>query len=289
MTRRAFLKMMAMAILLAPTYPLGAEEQPPANPCNVNASLGRDRRVCPVPDDRLKDYLYKIRNHDTPHPDDIILDVAGQELLGTVVEKLTRLSLIVGNGNFSTLGFDEALVIAGRQSSIGSFTNAELAFFEMIYNRDAVDYGFFGTKQAVALLHVITADQIIKVPETGNYLFKGESLEKYSRIRKDLGSDVILTSGIRGIVKQFHLFLGKAHRHGGNLSLASRSLAPPGYSYHATGDFDIGQKGLGEGNFSELFTTTPVYKRLAEQGFVDYRYWRDNLLGVRYEPWHIKL
>ncbi|MCK5517135.1 MAG: D-alanyl-D-alanine carboxypeptidase family protein, partial [Desulfobulbaceae bacterium] len=75
----------------------------------------------------------------------------------------------------------------------------------------------------------------------------------------------------------------------GNLSLASRSLAPPGYSYHATGDFDVGQKGFGGGNFSEEFTTTPVFKRLARRGLVEYRYKRDNMLGVRYEPWHIKL
>ncbi len=289
MTRRAFLKMTAMAILLAPAYSIGAGEVPPTDPSKATASRGRDQRVYPLPDDRLKDYLCKVRNPDTPHPDDIILEAAEQQLLRAVVDKLARLCLNAGNGNFSTLGFDEALVIAGRQGFIGSFTNAELAFFEMIYNRNAGDYGFFGTKQVVELLHVIAADQIIKIPQTGNYLFKGESLEKYSRIKDDLGDDVILTSGIRGIIKQFHLFLGKAYRHGGNLSLASRSLAPPGYSFHATGDFDIGQKGLGEGNFSEVFTTTPVYKRLAEQGFVDYRYRRDNLLGVRYEPWHIKL
>ena len=280
-----------MAILLAPAYSIGAEELPPTDPFKATTSLAPDfpQQVYPVPDDRLKDYLCKIRNPDTLHSDDIILEAAEQQLLGAVVDKLARLCLNVGNGNFSILGFDEALVIAGRQAFVGSFTKAELAFFEMIYNRDAGDYGFFGTKQVVELLHVIAADQIIKIPQTGNYLFKGESLEKYSRIKNDLGDDVILTSGIRGIVKQFHLFLGKAYRHGGNLSLASRSLAPPGYSFHAIGDFDIGQKGLGEGNFSEVFTTTPVYKRLAEQGFVDYRYWRDNPLGVRYEPWHIKL
>ncbi len=281
--------MTAMAILLAPAYSGGAEELAPADISKVTTSQARDQQVYPVPDDQLKDYLNKVRNPDTPHPNDIILDEAEQQLLGTVVDKLARLCLNVGNGNFSILGFDEALVIAGRQANIGGFTNAELAFFEMIYNRDAGDYGFFGTKQAVALLHVIAADQIIKIPQTGNYLFKGESLEKYSRIKKDLGDEVILTSGIRGIIKQFHLFLGKACRHGGNLSLASRSLAPPGYSYHVTGDFDIGQKGLGEGNFSEVFMTTAVYKRLAEQGFVDYRYRQDNPLGVRYEPWHIKL
>jgi len=290
MTRRAFIKMTAMAILLAPALRIRAEELLSAdNPPEDIPSGMNDQQVRPATDDRLKDYLFKVRNPDIPHPDDIFLDDAEQQLLGAVLDKLGRLYQNVGSGNFSTLGFDEALVISRRQPSVGSFTNAELAFFEMIYSRDAGDYGFFGTKQAVALLHVIAAGEIVKIPQSGNYLFKGESLGKYTRIKNNLGDDVILTSGILGIIKQFHLFLGKTQRHGGNLSLASRSLAPPGYSYHATGDFDIGQKGLGEGNFSELFTTTSVYKRLAEQGLVDYRYWRDNMLGVRYEPWHVKL
>ena len=292
MSRRAFLKMVCMSFLLARTFPASAkelllselkkEEDLPAN---------KDQQALPtvVADEQLKDYLFKVRNPDMPHPGDVILDEAQQQLLGAVVQKLARLSQNVGNGNFSTLGFDEALAIAQRQPSVGSFTSAELAFFEVIYSRDAREYGFFGKKQAEALLQVVNEAEIIKIPQSGNYLFKGESLEKFTKIKKDLGEDVILTSGIRGIIKQFYLFLSKAHRHGGNLSIASRSLAPPGYSYHATGDFDIGQKGLGDGNFSELFTTTPVYKRLEEQGFVDYRYWRDNMLGVRYEPWHIRL
>jgi hypothetical protein len=282
--------MAAMALLVPPTLPAGSKELLLAGHQKEDtAPENNDSQVRPVADERLKDYLLKVRNPDSPHRDDIVLDEDQLRILGAVVQRLTCLSQNVGSGNFSTLGFDEALVIARRQPSVGGFTNAELAFFEMIFHRNAGDYGFFGVKQAVVLFHVIAEEEIVKIPQTGNFLFKGESLEKYTKIKSDLGEDVILTSGIRGIVKQFHLFLSKVHRHGGNLSLASRSLAPPGYSYHATGDFDIGQKGLGEGNFSELFTTTPVYKRLAEQGFVDYRYWQDNMLGVRYEPWHIKL
>ncbi len=282
--------MTAMALLFAPTLPLGAEEPPLADHPEEGESSDKNyRHLSTISDDPLKDYLYKIRHPDIPHPDDIVLNAAEQQLLGAVMDKLSRLYRIVGSGNFCVLGFEEALVIARRQPAIGGFTDAELAFFEMIYSRDAGDYGFFGAKQAVALLYKIAVEEIIKVPHTGNYLFKGESLEKFTRIKNNLGDDVILTSGIRGIVKQFYLFFGKAQRHGGNLSLASRSLAPPGYSYHATGDFDIGQKGLGEGNFSEIFTTTTVFKQLTEQGFVDCRYWRDNMLGVRYEPWHVKL
>lgn len=290
MTRRAFIKMVAMAFLAAPVLPGGARELLSAHVPEEDTVPGKiDSRTFPVGDEPLKDYLSKVRNPDSYHPDDIVLAEDQKQLLAAVVQKLTDLCSNVGSGNFSILGFEEALNIARRQPAVGSFTSAELTFMEMIFYRNAADYGFFGDKQAIDLLQVIPGVEIVKIPHSGNFLFNGESLEKYFRIKNDLGEEVILTSGIRGIVKQFHLFLAKASRFGGNLSLASRSLAPPGYSYHAIGDFDIGQKGLGAGNFSELFTTTPVYKRLAEQGFVDYRYWQDNMLGVRYEPWHIKL
>jgi hypothetical protein len=243
----------------------------------------------PLADLHLKDYLIKVRNPDITHKDDLILGTDERMVLSALVRKLSKLCETVGHGNFSVLGFDEARKIAGRYPSVGLFSPAELEFLEMIFFRNADDYGFYGRKQVVSLDHVVAEKDIVKIPESGNCLFNGDSLEKFGKIKNRLGDEVVLTSGIRGIVKQFSLFLAKADRHEGNLSLASRSLAPPGYSYHATGDFDIGQKGLGEANFSERFTTTAVFKDLAEQGFVQYRYERDNIYGVRYEPWHVKL
>ncbi|HUI27578.1 MAG TPA: M15 family metallopeptidase, partial [Candidatus Kryptonia bacterium] len=99
----------------------------------------------------------------------------------------------------------------------------------------------------------------------------------------------ILTSGVRGVMKQFALFLRKAFENNANLSLASRSLAPPGYSFHGISDFDVGQVGLGEDNFTRRFTGSEVYRRLIELEYVAIRYPIDNLVGVRYEPWHIKV
>ena len=96
-----------------------------------------------------------------------------------------------------------------------------------------------------------------------------------------------LTSGIRSIIKQYRLFLNKAYQCGGNFSLASRQVAPPGYSYHGLNDFDVGQAGFGELNFTEQFTGTEAYSRLADLGYLNLRYPQDNLLGVRFEPWHI--
>jgi len=69
-------------------------------------------------------------------------------------------------------------------------------------------------------------------------------------------------------MKQFLLFLNKAYQNDDNISLASRSLVPPDYFFHGVGDFDVGQVGFGAANFTELFTTTPIYKRLSEIGYL---------------------
>ena len=115
------------------------------------------------------------------------------------------------------------------------------------------------------------------------------AVEIYEKARRELGNDLILTSGVRGVVKQMLLFLGKALDNRGNLSLASRQLAPPGYSYHGIGDLDVGKAGFGAENFTERFMLTDVFRKLTERGYLSLRYPRDNMLGVRYEPWHIKI
>ena len=104
-----------------------------------------------------------------------------------------------------------------------------------------------------------------------------------------MGDKLYLTSGIRGVVKQFLLFLDKAYNNKGNLSLASRSLAPPGYSFHGIADFDVGQVGYGSLNFTANFTDTEVFKKLEDLEYVSIRYPKGNLKGVRFEPWHIKV
>jgi hypothetical protein len=295
--RRSFLKLAALSALL---YPLAA-------PASVRPLIIPDKKKTvygPVAvrylgeqsfplqlmvDYRIKDYLMKIRNPDAIHREDIYLDPSQVQLLNDVVARFERLMTTIGHGNFSIVGFDEALYYAEQYSNIEPFTALEREFLDMIFHREATDYGFYGKKQVTQLTQEIDRNEVVKIPDSGNFLFRGEAEVKYEKIKHALGDEVLLTSGIRGLVKQFYLYLHKASRHDGNLSLASRSLAPPGYSYHATGDFDIGQVGLGEDNFSEKFTDTPVFKKLAERGYVEYRYQRDNLLGVRYEPWHVKL
>jgi D-alanyl-D-alanine carboxypeptidase len=240
-------------------------------------------------DAHIKDYLHKMRNFNVQHDGDIRLERREFDLLKSSVNRFKRVQRTVGHGNFYLLSFDEAISIARSYSRVGEFTRAELDFLEMIFYFDASHYGFFGNKPVKNITDGVKRREVVKIPYTGNYLYKGMPLQTYKKIIRGVGDRVVLTSGVRSVIKQFLLFLNKACEGEGNLSLASRSLAPPGYSYHGISDFDVGQAGLGADNFTERFTSTSVYQRLNEQGYVRIRYPMDNLLGVRFEPWHIKV
>jgi zinc D-Ala-D-Ala carboxypeptidase len=238
-------------------------------------------------DENMQEYLLKMRNFDKPHPDDIFLDAAELPLLNECAEHLGRLEAVVGYGFFHLLGFDDALSYGRNYSRIGVFTKPEIAFMEKIFYIDARSYGFLDDKPLKNLTHAVARNHVVRIASTGNYLHRGVSFNAYQKIRKSVGDRVVLTSGVRGIMKQFRLFLSRACHSSGNLSLASRQIAPPGYSYHGLNDFDVGQSGFGDLNFTEHFTSTDAYRRIADLGYLNLRYPRDNLLGVRYEPWHI--
>ncbi len=240
-------------------------------------------------EDQLKDYLQKIQNFNKPHDDDVLLDHEQYETFESTVLRLRRLQKLVGHGNFNILNFTDGLSLAGNYSRVGKFTKQELQFMELTFYEDGQRYGFLGQKPLKEITDQVKKKDVIKIPHSGNYLYKDRSIEIFDDIKKELGDQVILTSGIRSVMKQFLLFLNKVHNSEGNLSLASRSLAPPGYSFHGNGDFDVGQKGYGKLNFTGTFTETEVYKRLSEMGYLQLRYPAGNKLGVRYEPWHIKI
>lgn len=240
-------------------------------------------------DSHVKDYLFKMRNYNAHHSHDILLEARDLGLLKSTVRRLRRLEAVVGHGNFYLLNFDGALKNARYYSEVGGFTKDEIAFLERLYYQDASCYGFRGPKPLQHLTDRIDRTKAVRIPHTGNYVYQGASLETFTRIRKDIGEQVILTSGLRSIPKQFLLFLNKAYQNHGNLSLASRSLAPPGYSFHGIGDFDVGSVKLGSDNFTLRFTETDVFRQLQDLGYIELRYCEDNQLGVRYEPWHIKV
>ena len=234
-------------------------------------------------------YLQKIRNFDGDFPGDVYLSEINQLLLQPTIERLERVQRFIGHGNFNLIGFDEMLYFARNYEEIGAFDPAELAFLEEVFFNDATDYGFFGEKVTPELTHRILQNDLEKIEGSGHYQLKGESLNQYNLIHRDVGNNLLLTSGIRNVVKQMHLFLAKTRQSNGNLSKASRSLAPPGYSFHGVGDFDVGKIGLGEANFTADFSNTDEFRRLITLGYVDIRYTDTNRYGVRYEPWHIKI
>ena len=257
----------------------------PAPAIQASSSLN----VAELDDEKIDSYLKKIRNFDAIFASDIYLDPRYESLLLKTAQHLTRVEAYIGHGNFNLMSFDEMLKAGRNFSKIGAFEADELNFLEEIFFANPNRYGFFGKKISRDITDFIPRHDVAKISNSGHFLLKGESLNLYEQIRRDVGDQLILTSGVRGNVKQMHLFLAKAIEAEGNLSRASRSLAPPGHSYHGIGDFDIGKIGYGERNFTSDFSSTEEYKRIASLGYVDIRYPSNNLFGVRFEPWHIKL
>lgn len=286
MNRRQFIKMVAGAATLCGISPVGASWRPlPAE----EQAHSDGRPGDPVVPESIESYREKMRRFDTHHADDIFLDAENIPLLRSCLDRFNRIIDCVGYANFHLLGFDKAVSLAKTQVGIGEFHRAELGFLEFLFFRDAAVYGFQGEKPVRELTHVVKTDRVTKVGNTGHFLYTGAPLELYRRIQRDIGSEVFLTSGIRGVINQFYLFMKKAVDRDGNLSLASRSLAPPGYSYHGVCDFDVGQTGFGALNFTSRFTETSVFEKLTRLKYVNLRYVEDNRVGVRFEPWHIKV
>jgi len=237
---------------------------------------------------KSKDYFDKIKNFESTFQDDLIASPAEFSLIKSCCRKTSALMRYVGFGNFNTLNFDDALSYTRNIDSMQEFTSEELDFIEMLFYRDASVYGFYGERIFENLTDKVNSDEMVKIPGSGHYVYKSLSLSTYKKITNEMQS-LILTSGVRSVVKQLHLFLSKAIDTEGNLSKASRSIAPVGYSYHGIGDFDVGIKGWGYENFTDKFATTEEYNKLMKNGYMRIRYDKKNPYGVRFEPWHVKV
>lgn len=136
------------------------------------------------------------------------------------------------------------LKYAKYANNIEDFTKKELDFLEKIFYVNPTQYGFYGKKISEKITEKIEPKDVVKIPHTGHYLFKGKPENTYYEMKKDIGDTITLTSGVRSIVKQMKLYLDKINRTDGNITKASKSLAPPAYTYHSIADFDVGKKGL---------------------------------------------
>jgi hypothetical protein len=290
MHRRKFLKLAVVSMVpnWIPAPLLAASEFINHAPLK-GASHGAVSPELPGSDHGVKDRLFKSKYFDHSFEDDISLSPKDKILLNISLSRLKRIQRMIGYGNFSLLNFDDAIVYARSYSKIGQFSKEELLFLEKIFYDPVKEYGFMGKKTIKTITGKINKKDVRKISSTGNCLYRGKPIEIYHAIQEKIGPDVVLTSGVRSVMKQFLLFLNKTSKSHGNLSMASRSLAPPGYSYHGVGDFDVGKKGFGVANFTERFTQTDVFKKLADLGYISFRYDRGNDLGVRFEPWHIEV
>lgn len=231
----------------------------------------------------------KVVNFDQDFADDIFCTPSQLQMVQRLVKKFRATQRYVGHGNFNLLGMDEFFFHARNVPSIGEVTDQEKLYLEELFYFEAKSYGFYGEKSFNQFTETIDRRSVEKVPYSGHFLRKGKSLQTYEQIKKDIGETIILTSGVRSLAKQFHLFLEKTLASNGNLSRASRSLAPPGYSFHGKGDFDLGRIDFGMKNFTDDFAHTDEFKNLQRLGYVEIRYTELNQLGVRFEPWHIKI
>ena len=237
----------------------------------------------------VKDNLNKTVNFDNTFLEDIFLPQEKINVFQSALKRIMRVQKTIGYANFNLVSFDNMILYAHRYPKIGKFTKAEIALIDELFFFDANEYGFYGNKVIQNLTSEINKKETIKISGSGHYLFQGDALSKFNQLKKDVGPGLVLTSGVRSVVKQLQLFLAKLDASNGNLSMASRSLAPPGHSYHGIGDFDVGKKGFGKFNFTSKFASTDEYKKLIELKYIDLRYTQNNQIGVRYEPWHIKV
>ena len=220
---------------------------------------------------------------------DIFLDAKDNEDFQSVRKKLALIQRHVGYGNFNIISFDQMLRVSKYASNIKSFSKSEIDFLEKFFYYEPTVHGFFGSRISKSITDIVNKKEVVKIPYTGHYLFKGKPEETYYKMLDDIGPSLILTSGIRSVVKQTKLFLDKLNSVDGNLSLASKSLAPPAYTYHAIADFDVGRKGFGHSNFTSRFALTEEFLAMRKLKYIQMRYTINNKDGVRYEPWHVKI
>ncbi|MGM0533811.1 MAG: D-alanyl-D-alanine carboxypeptidase family protein [Campylobacterota bacterium] len=209
-------------------------------------------------------------------------------LVDSIDDRLKRVRDVVGYGNFNIISFDRALSVAKAYPAVGAFSREETDFIEQIFYKDAREFGFYGLRTCNELTQPVFENDVAKIPATGHYLYK-DFVTTYKQIKNDIGDTITLTSGVRSVTKQLSLFVNSVRRSGYDLQRASYSLAPPGYSYHSCGDFDVGKVGYGWANFTERFAKTDEFKRLVKLNYIDIRYRRGNSDGVRYEPWHVQV
>ena len=209
--------------------------------------------------------------------------------ISTLNSRLKRLKRFVGFANFNLISYNQALYYGRNYQKIGAFTKKEIAMMERLFDENPNNYGFFGKRTCMNIDNRVSRKDVKKIPHTGHYLYKGKAEQDYKKIISDVGDSIILTSGVRNVVKQMSLYVNKIYNCGGNMSKATISIAPPAYSYHTISDFDVGRKGWGYKNFTSDFALTSEFEQMTKLDYIGMRYTMNNRDGVRFEPWHVEV
>ena len=220
---------------------------------------------------------------------DIYLSYQEYITLKSLNDRLKRLRGFIGFANFNIVSFNESLYYARNYSKIGTFTKDELTLVDKLFSENPNQYGFYGDKTCTNINNKISKKNVVKIPYTGHYLFKGKPLVDYKKLKKDVGHTLVLTSGVKNVVKQLSLYANKLYNNGGNITQASIHIAPPAHSYHTISDFDVGRRGWGYKNFTDAFASTFEFKKMKKLDYISMRYNKNNSDGVRFEPWHVEV
>jgi hypothetical protein len=249
----------------------------------------KDKKKIILPNEKKIVLQNKVTKKIIKNTKNIFLDEKHVSDFISVKEKLTLLQKYIGYGNFNIISFDDMLRFSKRSSHTKAFSKNDIAFLEEIFYYNPTSHGFYGERVSKNITDKINKKDVIKIPKTGHYLFRGESERIYQKMIDDVGNSLTLTSGVRSVVKQTKLFLDKLASTNGNMSIASKSLAPPAFTYHSIADFDVGKKGFGRSNFTSRFAFTKEFLTMRKLKYIDMRYTINNKDGVRYEPWHVKV
>ena len=220
---------------------------------------------------------------------DVFLSADEWEILLVLHSRLNRIKKTVGYGNFNLLSYEKALWCTRNYSFVGEFTRDEFTLMEKLFYENPYQYGFYGEKTSEYIDNIVSIRDVVKIRGTGHHLYKGKALEDYKKLKKDVGDNLTLTSGVRNVMKQMNLYTAKLISCKGNITKASISIAPPAYSYHTISDFDVGRKDWGYSNFTEKFATTDEFKIMSKLDYIGMRYNKNNTEGVRFEPWHVEV
>jgi len=220
---------------------------------------------------------------------DVYLNRDEYRLIQSINQRLKRVKRHVGYANFNLITFERTLFYARNFPKVGAFTKKEIAFIERLFYEDPSKYGFYGKKTCEDVNNKISSRDVKKIPRTGHYLFNGKAQDDYKRIIDDVGTTLILTSGVRNVMKQLSLYVNKIYNTSGNMTKATIQIAPPAYSYHTVSDFDVGKKGWGYKNFTADFAYTREFVKMKKLEYIGMRYEKNNKDGVRFEPWHVEV